>query len=246
MTVCIMKRTIGGFLLIAIGIVTHRSSIGCEGWVSKQSIPAISLHRQSFSAISVFQNPSEVSNKPNNADKITLVDRNIYIQELLELARKLGPVGVLRSSEEQKQILDAALNIKEYSDSNSAFIPLNGTHQLIYSAAPGGSSGKIGPFVGKVSQDFIDDKIFVNNVEFGPLKIALTVERKVKNENILDVFFKHTTISLFGQKAIEKEVDGGGSWKYIFSGNIIDKDGQKKLIRIMETPSLFILEQSIS
>ena len=37
----------------------------------------------------------------------------------------------------------------------------------------GGSSGKIGPFVGAVTQTFIDDVKFVNSVELGPLRLAL-------------------------------------------------------------------------
>lgn len=236
------QKIVDGFLFVVVIILI----IECEGWISpSRSTPAESCLRH-VTAIPVFRNPADLPFVKQKEAKISPVDRDFYIQELLEFARRLGPVGVLRSLEEQQRILDASLSAKEYSDANPALIPLNGTHKLVYSAAPGGSSGKIGPFVGKVSQEFIDDQCFINSVEFGPLRIALTAERKVRNENIIDVFFKCTTVYLFGQKVAEQEIKGGGSWNFIFCGKIQDKNGRNTVIRIMETPSLFILEQIIS
>ena len=34
-------------------------------------------------------------------------------------------------------------------------------------------------------------------------------------------------------------------WKVKFVGEVLDEDGNKKLVRIMETPSLFVLEQDL-
>jgi hypothetical protein len=34
-------------------------------------------------------------------------------------------------------------------------------------------------------------------------------------------------------------------WKVKFVGNVQDENGNEKLVRIMETPSLFVLEQDL-
>lgn len=141
-------------------------------------------------------------------------------------------------------------------ENNYTGIPLIGVHDLIYSAAPGGSSGKIGPyFYGKVTQTFLNETAFMNAVDFRPLNIALTATRHAKNATTFIVQFQSTTISLFGIPLIEKSICGtGGVWKIIYSRIVHDKSsktndgGNKKriLLRIMETPSLFIIEQDIS
>mmetsp|Transcript_3048 Transcript_3048/g.4104 ORF Transcript_3048/g.4104 Transcript_3048/m.4104 type:complete len:224 (+) Transcript_3048:79-750(+) len=176
----------------------------------------------------------------------TSENRDDRVLELVNKARKLGPVGVLRPEEEQQKLFEEARAIAKYSDRKPARFPLKGFHELIYSAAPGGSSGKIGPFSGKVRQEFVDDTIFINTVELGPLKIALRAERKVLDDKRIRVTFRETTIYLFGNVVTSKELENsGGVWNYIFSGEITDTNGNRKLVRVMETPSLFIIEQDL-
>lgn len=227
------------------------NAISCEAWVTPNIIAldrlrlggtstSLSSSKVPYFAMPIIGSKDDLKSSSSNAD------RDGPVQELLNLGRKLGPVGVFQSKEDQDLILNSALQLERYSDANPAMIPLTGVHDLVYSAAPGGSSGKIGPFSGKVIQDFVDDKTFINAVEIGPVKIALTVERKIRDAATIEVFFKRTTISLFNQKIIENETRGGGIWKYIFAGTIRDNDGTTKFIRIMQTPSLFIIEQPIS
>ena len=183
------------------------------------------------------------------------------IQEILSTARRLGPVGVLNTIEDQERIQKLVTQLKQQlknddmDNSNYTAIPLVGVHDLIYSAAPGGSSGKIGPyFYGKVTQTFVNETTFKNAVDFGPFNIALTATRHVKDNTSFIVKFQSTTISLFGIPLIEKSIRGtGGVWKLIYTGivhdeNIVMNDGNKKqiLLRIMETPSLFIIEHDVS
>ncbi|KAL7559929.1 hypothetical protein ACA910_008253 [Epithemia clementina (nom. ined.)] len=184
---------------------------------------------------------------------VTQEERNVAIQKLLTEARRLGPVGIDRTEEEQLRLLNLAREVsKKVSDPSSsqpARYPLTGVHSMVYSAAPGGSSGKIvGPINGKVRQEFVDDKTFINSVELGPLKIALRAERTIMDDTRIKVFFRETFVSLFGNVITTKEIENnrGGVWNYLFAGEITDTTtGQRKLVRVMETPSLFIVEQDL-
>ena len=181
---------------------------------------------------------TEASPSTKNRDKKVL--------DLVEQARSLGQVGILRSEEERDSLLSLAKSLARNSDKRPARVPLFGVHKLIYSAAPGGSSGKVGPFVGTVTQDFVDDVTFINAVSLGPLKIALRAERQVKSYMTINVTFRETTVSLFGKKITSKTIqNSGGVWKYLFSGTVTLPNGKQKLVRIMETPSLFVLEQDL-
>ena len=178
----------------------------------------------------------------------TTVDRDVQIQQLLQRARELGPIGKDRTPEEQNELLELAQAAVPLSDPAPARQTLEGLHTLQYSAAQGSSSGKIGPFVGPVTQQFVDDEFFRNTVDFGPVQISLLASREVKSDRDIKVTFLKSTVSLFGNKVTEKELERGrgGVWKYLFYGEITDVDGKRKLVRAMETPSLFILEQAVS
>jgi hypothetical protein len=182
---------------------------------------------------------------PNNNKKTQ--KRNVLVQELLKKAKEVGPVGSLASEEDRKMLEVLAEKVIPFSDPNPAKFPLNGEHKLVYSAAPGASSGRIfGNVVGKVSQFFETDDIFYNRVAFGPLMIALQAKREIKNVSTIKVSFLQTRFSLFGNVFSQKQAGGGGVWKVRFVGKVQDDDGKEKLVRIMETPSLFILEQPLN
>lgn len=113
----------------------------------------------------------------------------------------------------------------------------------MYSAAPGASSGIVfGPIAGTVTQEFVTTEQFVNTVQLGPLRASLAATCQVVDDACINVFFKRSAVQLLGQTVIDKEMSGGGQWKYIWARVITDQ-GQPKLIRVMETPSLFMLEQ---
>mmetsp|Transcript_28029 Transcript_28029/g.52590 ORF Transcript_28029/g.52590 Transcript_28029/m.52590 type:complete len:204 (-) Transcript_28029:780-1391(-) len=191
-----------------------------------------------------WQQPLKIFGSTTTTTSSSL-ERNDKILDLLRTARSVGQVGVLAPEQEQLKVEEAANIVIPFTDSKPARTPLIGEHKLVYSAAKGASSGKIGPLVGKVSQLFEDDEIFYNRVSFGPLQIALRAKREIKNDSTIKVSFLETSFSLFGKTLKKQQAGGGGIWKVKFTGKIEDKNGKEKLVRIMETPSLFVLEQDL-
>lgn len=173
--------------------------------------------------------------------------RDEKVIDLVERARSLGPIGMDCTEEEREEVLKLGKELARLSDKKPSRVPLSGLHKLVYSSAPGGSSGKIGPFTGKVTQEFVDDVTFYNAVELGPLRISLRAEREIKSDTAIKVTFRETTVTLFGQKVTSKTIENaGGVWKYLFAGEVMSPDGkERKLVRIMKTPSLFIIEQAL-
>jgi len=116
-------------------------------------------------------------------------------------------------------------------------LPLrNSQHTLLYCESQGGSSGKIGPWVGIVEQlfDASDDIQFINAVTLGPLRIELAAERKVIDDTRIKVNFRETAITAFGVELVTKPTKGSGIWTQRF----VDEE-----LRIMDTPSLFIIRR---
>ena len=185
--------------------------------------------------------------QPGKGD-ILSEDRNEKILDLLRAASEVGQVGSLASEEDQQKmerLAELAYPLSEFD--KPAQVPSAGEHTLVYSAAPGASSGRVfGNVVGKVSQLFENDEIFYNRVTFGPLMVALKARREIKNGSTIKVSFLENTISLFGKTLTQKEIGGGGVWKVRFVGKVKDNDGKEKLVRVMETPSLFVLEQPLN
>lgn len=194
--------------------------------------------------------PSSAGWQPGKRKIMTSMKANSdqLAQGLLSYARKVGPVGSLASESERKDVEELAKKLARVKgDPRPSKAPLRGTHNLVYSAAPGGSSGRlIGPLYGKVTQEFLgDDKTFINAVRVGPLEISLEADRIVKDDKTNVVKFRKSRIKLFGNTIVEKEVSGGGTWKYLFMGEVKDNDGKPRLLRVMETPSLFVIEQPL-
>ena len=142
---------------------------------------------------------------------INEVERNDKVLKLIETAGTVGQVGSLATEEEQKLMEEVAEDTFGLSESKPARIPLTGEHKLIYSAAPGASSGRVfGNVVGKVSQFFEDDEIFYNRVNFGPLQISLRAKREIMNDTTIKVSFLQTSFNLFGKTLKQGDVGGGG------------------------------------
>lgn len=169
--------------------------------------------------------------------------------QLMSTCTNFGQVGSKLTEEEQSTIDDIVSKLTPYSDSSPAKIELKGNHNLVYSASPGGSSGAIGPFVGKVTQSFPNETQFINRVEFlnGIVKIELNAERKVLDDNRIKVVFKETAVKVFGKEVVRKEVKGQGVWSYVFGGIVSLKNGngeeEEYLLRVLKTPSTFVIVQ---
>ena len=140
-----------------------------------------------------------------------VAERNVKVLKVLGTAGAVGQVGSLASEEDQLLMEDVAEDVIQLSESKPARIPLKGEHKLVYSAAPGASSGRVfGNVVGKVSQLFEDDEIFYNKVSFGPLQIALRAKREIMNDSTIKVSFLETSFNLFGRTLKKADTGGGG------------------------------------
>ena len=241
---CRPARSIRAVLTVALLALC---SLPQSRFVSAWTTPPLSSH-----TTSTFHRLPSISTFLFSSPSTTEVGAPVQekVRQVLSLARSLGPVGSLCSQDDQERILQAEQALPPVVPAPATTIELQGIHKLVYSAAPGGSSGKLGPFVGSVTQQFVNATHFINAVDFagGALRIALTASRKVLDDgDRINVFFHKTTVYLFGKKLVEKEVSGGGQWQYIWAGVIKDKEAnnKKKLVRIMETPSLFVLEQDL-
>jgi hypothetical protein len=190
-----------------------------------------------------WQQPLELFGK--STTKLDTKNEQQKIFNLLDVAKSNGPVGSILAEEKRRELQAVAKSIFPLSISKPARYNLTGVHNLVYSAAPGASSGKIGPLIGKVSQYFEDDEIFYNRVNFGPLQIALRAKRETMNDSTIKVSFLETSFNLFGQTIKKQQAGGGGVWKVKFVGKVEDENGKEKLVRIMETPSLFVLEHDL-
>lgn len=182
-------------------------------------------------------------------DTPTAATRDQAVTNLLDLARQYGPIGSLQSQEIQDAILSAARELVPFSDPKPARISLpagQAPHELVYSASTGGSSGLLfGNVYGSVSQVF-NDTTFVNSVEFGPVRLSLNADLKIKDDWNNKVVFRQTAVQVFGQTVVNKEMKGAGIWKYLFAGVVEDATtGKQKNVRVLETPSLFILTQDV-
>ena len=98
----------------------------------------------------------------NNSDKV-----NELATKLINKCKEYGQIGSKLTEEHQTIIDELASALIPYSDTAPAQVDLQGRHDLIYSASPGASSGALGPFVGSVSQSFLDEERFINRVEIG-------------------------------------------------------------------------------
>ena len=253
----VASTCVNGFGISKLKSSTLRNQNDIFSMILSRSSPVSSRSATEVDTIDKSSNPTSRDTSQGQVDDT--------IQELLDTARRLGPVGIHNTIEDQEIIQNIVTKLKQQLQQHNSIIsgsmernytniPLVGVHDLIYSAAPGGSSGKIGPyFYGKVSQVFVNETSFMNVVDFGPLNIALTASRHVKDNATFTVRFLSTTISLFGIPLIEKSIRGtGGAWKVMYTGivydnNIVTIDGTKKriLLRIIEAPSLFIIEQDM-
>ena len=173
--------------------------------------------------------------------------RNEIAQQLLHVAYEVGPVGMKTTEENRQKLQDLAQQLSPYSDPQPARVPLTGTHEMLYSDSKGASAGSLGPFVGKVTQQFVNDVEFMNVVQLGPLEVQLLISREVLSDDArIRVSFKETSVNIFGVPLIRKEVKGGGVWKHLFVGQVIDPStGNNILLRVLEAPSLFIIKQDV-
>jgi hypothetical protein len=85
---------------------------------------------------------------------------------------------------------------------------------------------------------------YINRVELfgGLVKVELNADRQVLSESKVRVKFRETAFYILGNEVKRGEAKGSGVWDYIFSG-IVNVDGEEMLLRVMKTPSTFVIVQ---
>ena len=198
---------------------------------------------------------SSIKEETRNSNKVSKTtknnkERDASIKIFLEKVRDAGQIGSKCPPEVCEELVNIAKNeLSQLSDEKPAQRSLNGFHTLLHSQSQGGSSGNLGPFVGRVQQEFIDETNFINSVSFffgGFLRISLYAERTILDDTRIRVKFRETVIQLGGIEVVRKDTKGQGVWNNLFVGEYIDDNsGTRKLLRVMETPSLFVIQQDI-
>ena len=170
--------------------------------------------------------------------------RNRLVTDLLTAAREVGQVGKLASDEDRQRLDDLAQKLRPFSDPRPARISLNGTHSLVYSGSDSGpTAGLVGPFVGEVTQVFWNETVYQNRVKFGPLQVSIYGEKKVVGDETIRVQFYQTQVHLFDKQVIQRRVEPDpGTWDHIFVGQV-EFESEDFLLRVLNTPTLFVLSQ---
>eukprot|EP00978_Attheya_sp_CCMP212_P024329 scaffold76305_cov33-Attheya_sp.AAC.1 len=204
-------------------------------------MPTVSLSSTSQGAMETKEAVSEESETKDG-----------LAQQLLDRIAEVGQIGSVLPLETQEELKQLAAALEPYSDPSPARQPLQGVHHLLYSASQGGSSGALykDVVVGKVTQTFSnnDETSFINGVQFlgSLLQIKLYAERNVLDDTRIQVKFLEMGVELFGNyELVRKPAKGQGVWNHLFSGHVETKTRGTILLRILETPSLFVIEQQI-
>lgn len=112
---------------------------------------------------------------------------------------------------------------------------------LLYTDSKGSSSGRLGPLVGRVTQEFAPDgPAYTNVVSLGPLSARLEASFAAAGDRALAVQFESIGLRLGGLQLLQKPFPAPkprGTWELLFS------DGQWRVLRIAETGNVFILER---
>jgi hypothetical protein len=197
-----------------------------------------------------------ISSSTSTSSSFTPAGRDELLRKVVDRARELGPVGVYQPEIDQDELLQLAMQLRPYSDPAPARIPLAGVFDLVYSASPYLSSGRLwGPVHGRVTQEFLSPAEFCNRVDFGPVRLSLAVTCEAKSDTVVHVNFVETRVSAWGATLVTSPAQGGGEWKYIFAGTLTEpgsSDGggtedatktRRRFIRVLEAPNLFVIEQ---
>mmetsp|Transcript_36863 Transcript_36863/g.85012 ORF Transcript_36863/g.85012 Transcript_36863/m.85012 type:complete len:471 (-) Transcript_36863:211-1623(-) len=161
------------------------------------------------------------------------------VKEVLERECSKAPKnGVDASKDVRDSVETAVAHLEQYCPYKPATLPITGSWELLYCAAPGSSNGRVGPFIGDVTQIVRNDKDFVNVVELfgGVVRIALSAERAVLDDNTFNVTFKELSVNIFGQELMRRPLQGEGQWKQRY----VDET-----LRVMNTPSIFVLKRRL-
>lgn len=174
-------------------------------------------------------------------------ERNAAILALVDEARRIGPVANDQPDDTKATFLDRARRLQPLSDPRPAKIDFTGVHDRLYSTTAGKKYGRI-------QQTFVDATRLVNSVTLlgGAVQISIGARYEAQDDTTgVITYDDEQCIALFGRTVYMKKqtsmsTDGVGyPWNFLFVGTFVDHDGKRKRLRIMETPSPFLLLQDV-
>uniref|UniRef100_A0A7S0RLX8 Plastid lipid-associated protein/fibrillin conserved domain-containing protein n=1 Tax=Pyramimonas obovata TaxID=1411642 RepID=A0A7S0RLX8_9CHLO len=147
-------------------------------------------------------------------------------QELLDLCEAIPNNGVNSDDELKEEVLEMVASLEDFNPNKKPASrdakrgALDGLWELAFTTNDGSSAGKLGPFVGYVTQEVnVGGEKYKNNVEFGPLKLCLTANWEVLGDTKWKVVFEDVVISLFNIQLTRKEFppDRFGIWRMTYA-----------------------------
>mmetsp|Transcript_30032 Transcript_30032/g.115303 ORF Transcript_30032/g.115303 Transcript_30032/m.115303 type:complete len:215 (-) Transcript_30032:407-1051(-) len=171
--------------------------------------------------------------------------------ELLNVCERTRGNGTVETEETKNSIakiaaeLDEAWSVQGVNPATDGVGMIDGSWYLQYTSTVNPSSGKLGPFVGRVLQKIdLENHRFENMCLLGPLKFNLEATWKVLDDNNFNVLFLTKEISLFGisvQKSPFPE-GSGGFWRMGYTDEDVRVLWTKRFPRD-KTESLFVLRK---
>ncbi len=171
---------------ISLILIQNAEGFNCCNSKLKHLRASSSRHRAfNFPWTDFFQNNDEVKVEAGKALLVSLIN-------------KAPRNGVGSSKETVAEIESAVKSLEQFCPPQPARKTLVGIYDLLYCTAPGGSNGKVGPFVGKVTQEFLNEADFINAVELfdGKVKISLYAQREVISDKRIRVTFRQTAVQV--------------------------------------------------
>eukprot|EP00611_Tribonema_gayanum_P025863 TRINITY_DN6004_c1_g1_i1.p1 TRINITY_DN6004_c1_g1~~TRINITY_DN6004_c1_g1_i1.p1 ORF type:complete len:275 (+),score=81.73 TRINITY_DN6004_c1_g1_i1:30-827(+) len=164
----------------------------------------------------------KVSLRPSRAARdIAVVRRASSEAEAAELKKIIytaakGTDNGIKASEAQREAIKGAIN--KLVKINPTKAPAKsdkstGVWNLVYTTSSESSAGKLGPFVGKVTQDVdVSTVKYVNVVDLGLVRGELGATWTVENASQWRVIFQNIKFSVLGVALLNKEISAEGLW----------------------------------
>lgn len=149
------------------------------------------------------------------------VDIAVLKDDIFKAAK--GTNNGITASAEKREEIDACIAkiVKQNKVSNISKSPLcDGSWKLLYTTNEGSSAGKLGPFIGTVTQEItFADQFYINNVVLfgGAVKASLDATWDVVGKNLWEVKFGGLVLSVFGLPVVQKSLDSvTGTWRNVY------------------------------
>lgn len=197
-----------------------------------------------FSKNSIFSPPNFLKGKTTGK---TAEEASALKAAIVKASR--GTANGVRASQESKdQILALTKQLEKLNRTTklASSDKSDGKWKLVYTTSNGSSAGRLGPFVGDVTQDIeFASKQYINRVELlnGLIKAELDATWDIANDTKLIVKFLKICFYIFGLKVVDKPFPNvTGTWRLSYLDDdfrILYTLGGSNLV----SESLFILSK---